>query len=108
MPVLAAQPACIPQLHLGCAGPQSVVQAHGLEHKALPGMTCRQHSSAEHVHTMFTSMGLRHLVVLDDEHLVCGMITRCDLDYAAGPGGWRRNKVSLTPVQVRSPAGRGL
>ena len=43
---------------------------------------------------MFMALGLRHLVVVDSNSWPAGMITRRDLDVAAGPGGyWRRNKV---------------
>ena len=50
----------------------------------------------EDVHAMFVSQGLRHLVVVNDASWPQGMITRHDLDVAAGPGGyWRRSKVCL-------------
>ena len=43
---------------------------------------------------MFMALGLRHLVVVGPNSWPAGMITRRDLDVAAGPGGyWRRNKV---------------
>ena len=41
---------------------------------------------------MFLSLGLRHLVVVEEDSSVAGMVTRKDLDYAAGFGPWRRNK----------------
>ena len=48
----------------------------------------------EDVHAMFVSQGLRHLIVVNDASWPQGMITRHDLDVAAGPGGyWRRSKV---------------
>lgn len=54
--------------------------------------------AGERVHAMFVALGLRHLVVTDASSWPTGMITRQDLDHAAGPGGyWRRNKVS--PMQ---------
>lgn len=59
----------------------------------------------ERAHSMFTTMGLRHLVVTDDRHWVQGMVTRRDLDHAAGPGAWRRNRVAprlaALPAQLR-------
>lgn len=43
---------------------------------------------------MFVSLGLRHLVVVGEKNHVLGIITRKDLDRAAGRGWWRRNEVS--------------
>ena len=48
---------------------------------------------------MFTSLGLRHLVVVSENSHVRGLITRRDLDAAAGHGAWRRNKMAPAPVQ---------
>ena len=48
----------------------------------------------ERVHAMFMALGLRHLLVVSEHSWPIGMITRQDLDVAAGPGGyWRRNRV---------------
>lgn len=46
---------------------------------------------------MFTLLGLRHLVVVNEASHVRGMITRRDLDHAAGRGSWRRNKIADAP-----------
>ncbi len=52
----------------------------------------RPETPGERAHVMFLSMGLRHLPVVDEASHVVGIITRKDLDYAAGFGPWRRNK----------------
>ena len=46
---------------------------------------------------MFTLLGLRHLVVTDEGNAVRGMVTRRDLDHAAGHGAWRRNRMAPPP-----------
>ena len=46
---------------------------------------------------MFTLLGLRHLVVVNEASHVRGLITRRDLDHAAGHGSWRRNKIANGP-----------
>ena len=45
------------------------------------------------VHQVFVSLGLRHLCVVDAWNRAVGIITRKDLDKAAGSGSWRRNPV---------------
>ena len=45
------------------------------------------------VHQVFVSLGLRHLCVVDAWNRVVGLVTRKDLDRAAGSGSWRRNPV---------------
>ncbi len=56
---------------------------------------------------MFTLLGLRHLCVVDENSRVRGIITRRDLDYAAGHGAWRRNKMAPAPDPV-SPSGKSF
>ena len=46
------------------------------------------------VHQVFVALGLRHLCVVDEWNRAVGIITRKDLDRAAGSGSWRRNPVS--------------
>lgn len=62
---------------------------------------------AERIHTMFLSLGLRHMVVVDGVFRVVGLITRKELDYAAGQGSWRRNRRASSPRRytVIEPAG---
>ena len=57
----------------------------------------REETPAERAHGMFTLLGLRHLVVVNEASHVRGMITRRDLDHAAGRGSWRRNKIADAP-----------
>jgi CBS-domain-containing membrane protein len=45
------------------------------------------------VHQVFVSLGLRHLCVVDAWNRAVGIVTRKDLDKAAGSGSWRRNPV---------------
>lgn len=40
-------------------------------------------------HHLFLAMSMRHLLVVDDRMGVVGIITRKDLDHAAGEGWWR-------------------
>ena len=51
----------------------------------------REECAAVRVHQVFVALGLRHLCVVDSRNRVLGMITRKDLDLAAGAGSWRRN-----------------
>ena len=61
------------------------------------GALCRESMPAERIHTMFLSLGLRHMVVVDGVFRVVGLITRKELDYAAGQGAWRRNRRASSP-----------
>ena len=49
------------------------------------------------------ALGLRHLVVVNEQSHVQGIITRKDLDYAAGKGAWRRNKQAPKPSGSKLP-----
>ena len=65
---------------------------------------CRQETSAFFAHTAFVSLGLRHLCVVDERSHVRGIVTRRDLDAAAGHGAWRRNRMAPAP---RPPDDKG-
>lgn len=52
----------------------------------------------------FVSLGMRHLVVVDAQNRIVGMITRKDLDHAAGHGWWRMS--AQAPKPNRRPASR--
>lgn len=52
-------------------------------------LTVRKDCSAARAHQVFVNLGLRHLLVVDVHNHVVGMITRKDLDHAAGHGWWR-------------------
>lgn len=46
--------------------------------------TVRKDCAASRAHQAFIALGLRHLLVVDSGNNVVGMITRKDLDHAAG------------------------
>ena len=60
-------------------------------------LTVRPDTTAIAVHRMFLALSLRHLCVTDGSGRVVGMITRKDLDNAAGSGHWRKNPVAPHP-----------
>lgn len=67
--------------------------------------TVRRDCSASRVHQAFVSLGMRHLVVVDAQNRIVGMITRKDLDHAAGHGWWRMS--AQAPKPNRRPPSRG-
>jgi len=54
----------------------------------------RGECSAARAYSLFTALGIRHLCTIDGDNNVIGLITRKDLDHAAGTGWWRHNKLS--------------
>jgi hypothetical protein len=69
---------------------------------------CRAETPAPRAYAMFTQLGLRHLAVTDDSGAVRGIITRRDLDHAAGHGAWRRNRMAPPPEGPAAGAPRGF
>jgi chloride channel 7 len=63
-------------------------------------LTVRQDTPATALHKMFVALSLRHLCVTSDTGSVVGMITRKDLDNAAGHGPWRSNKMAPSPART--------
>lgn len=59
--------------------------------------TVRKDCSASRAHQAFVGLGLRHLIVVDNHNHVAGIITRKDLDHAAGHGWWRVSQVAPEP-----------
>ena len=74
---------------------------------APPAGGARSETPAERAHMAFVSLGLRHLVVTDEGSCVRGIITRRNLDQAAGHGAWRRNRMAPARAQPRPPAAGG-
>lgn len=56
-------------------------------------ITVRPETPAAYCHHMFVTMSLRHVCVTKSSGDVVGIITRKDLDRAAGEGWWRRTKM---------------
>eukprot|EP01025_Chloroclados_australasicus_P004511 TRINITY_DN11122_c0_g1_i1.p1 TRINITY_DN11122_c0_g1~~TRINITY_DN11122_c0_g1_i1.p1 ORF type:complete len:985 (-),score=123.04 TRINITY_DN11122_c0_g1_i1:2042-4609(-) len=56
-------------------------------------------SYASSAHTQFVALRMRHMPVVDKHYNLVGLITRKDLDQAAGHGHWRHN-----PAPNPSPA----
>ena len=71
-------------------------------------MTVRRFCNGGRVHQIFTSLGMRHIYVVDALNKVVGVITRKDIDQASGTGWWRITRIAtpLTPVAER-PASFG-
>eukprot|EP00798_Chlamydomonas_sp_ICE-L_P028786 gene28786-31974_t len=59
--------------------------------------TIRTECSASRAHEVFVGLGLRHLIVVDQHNNIAGMITRKDLDHAAGHGWWRLSHMADAP-----------
>lgn len=53
----------------------------------------------------FVLLGLRHLIVVDAQNRIVGMVTRKDLDHASGHGWWRMS--AQAPKPHRRPHGGG-
>ncbi|KAG2485675.1 hypothetical protein HYH03_015647 [Edaphochlamys debaryana] len=60
-------------------------------------LTIRKDCSAARAHQVFLNLGLRHLLVVDAHNHVVGIITRKDLDHAAGHGWWRMSHMAEPP-----------
>ena len=61
-------------------------------------LTVRSECPAPRAHALFVGLGLRHLPVTDAGGRVVGVITRKDLDNAAGHGPWRRSRIAPPPA----------
>eukprot|EP00879_Flechtneria_rotunda_P004542 GHRR01004797.1.p1 GENE.GHRR01004797.1~~GHRR01004797.1.p1 ORF type:complete len:1031 (+),score=332.52 GHRR01004797.1:561-3653(+) len=66
--------------------------------------TVRRDCSASRAHQAFVLLGLRHLVVVDAQNRIVGIVTRKDLDHAAGHGWWRMS--TQAPKPNRRPSKR--
>ncbi len=70
----------------------------------LAPLTVRRDTLGTAVHHLFLAMSLRHLCVVDARNYTCGIITRKDLDHAAGEGWWRcaaRHAWALSAMPTR-------
>lgn len=55
----------------------------------------------------FVGLNLRHLLVVDASNRVAGVVTRKDLDHAAGHGWWRMSAQAPKPIQDAGAGGGG-
>ncbi|KAG2454447.1 hypothetical protein HYH02_001466 [Chlamydomonas schloesseri] len=71
-------------------------------------LTIRKDCSAARAHQVFLNLGLRHLLVVDAHNHVVGIITRKDLDHAAGHGWWRMSHMAEPPQNKLMKHLRGI
>ncbi|KAK9812846.1 hypothetical protein WJX72_004634 [[Myrmecia] bisecta] len=71
-------------------------------------LTVRPECAGPRLHEIFYSLGLRHLCVVDGRNTVVGMITRKDLDRAAGHGWWRMNSLPASIDRSQLQPRRGM
>lgn len=65
-------------------------------------VTVRTNTPATSLHKMFVALSLRHLCVVNEAGKMVGIITRKDLDNAAGHGPLRSNKMAPGPTRELS------
>lgn len=97
-------PPSLPQ-HAPCADrPAAVLHAEHASRRS--PLTVRKDCSAARAHQVFVNLGLRHLLVVDVHNHVVGMVTRKDLDHAAGHGWWRMSHNPTGSQQAQKELGR--
>jgi chloride channel 7 len=70
-------------------------------------LTVRPDTPATAVHKLFVAMSLRHVCVVDAKGAAVGIVTRKDLDNAAGAGPWRQAKRAPEPERAWGAGGGG-
>lgn len=55
----------------------------------------------------FVLLGLRHLIAVDAQNRIVGIITRKDLDHAAGHGWWRMSAQAPKPHRKQPSSKKG-
>jgi chloride channel 7 len=104
----AAEPLLAPPLQLEAGGAAEAEAGAFLD--LAPWMdrapiSVRPETPAPRAHQLFLALSLRHLLVLDAGGAALGVITRKDLDAAAGAGWWR--SAAPAPAPRRSPVAPG-
>jgi chloride channel 7 len=59
-----------------------------------------------HLLQAFVLLGLRHLIVVDAQNRIVGIITRKDMDHAAGHGWWRMSAQAPKPHRRPKPGSK--